>query len=50
MLEGYTPQTAAEQVGRVIETSDGIARIVGLPGTMANELLDFGHGVSSAWP
>jgi F-type H+-transporting ATPase subunit alpha len=45
MLEGYTPSTTEEQVGRVIETGDGIAKIVGLPGTMANELLDFGSGV-----
>jgi F-type H+-transporting ATPase subunit alpha len=45
MVDGYTPQTASEQVGRVIETSDGIAKVVGLPGTMANELLDFGAGV-----
>ncbi len=45
MLEGYHPTTAAEQVGRVAETGDGIAEIVGLPGTMANELLDFGDGV-----
>jgi len=44
MLEGYEPELAAEQVGRVLETGDGIARISGLPGTMANELLDFGGG------
>ncbi len=44
MLEGYEPSTTEEQVGRVVETGDGIARIVGLPGTMANELLDFGGG------
>ena len=44
MLEGYEPSTTEEQVGRVVETGDGIARIVGLPGTMANELLDFGVG------
>lgn len=42
MLEGFEPDVAAEQVGRVIETGDGIARITGLPGTLANELLDFG--------
>jgi len=42
MLEGFDPGVAAEQVGRVIETGDGIARITGLPGTLANELLDFG--------
>ncbi len=45
MLEGYTPVTTAEQVGRVASTGDGIATIVGLPGTLANELLDFGDGV-----
>ena len=33
-----------EQVGRVIESGDGIARVAGLPDTMANELLDFGVG------
>lgn len=33
-----------EQVGRVVETGDGIARISGLPDAMANELLDFGEG------
>ena len=45
MLEGYEPGLASEQVGRVMETGDGIARISGLPGTLANELLDFGNGV-----
>ncbi len=45
MLEGYSPELAAEQVGRVLATGDGIARISGLPGTLANELLDFGDGV-----
>ena len=33
-----------EQVGRVMETGDGIARVSGLPDVMANELLDFGTG------
>jgi F-type H+/Na+-transporting ATPase subunit alpha len=45
MLEGYEPSLASEQVGRVLETGDGIARISGLPSTLANELLDFGGGV-----
>jgi len=45
MLEGYSPEVAQEQVGRVIDTGDGIATIAGLPGTMANELLDLGKGV-----
>jgi F-type H+/Na+-transporting ATPase subunit alpha len=30
------------QVGRVVESGDGIARVSGLPEVMANELLDFG--------
>src|SRR5436309_7439532 len=34
-----------EEVGRVTTAGDGIARIEGLPGTMANELLEFGGGV-----
>ncbi|MEY3019947.1 MAG: hypothetical protein RLZZ272_931 [Actinomycetota bacterium] len=45
MLEGYDPTVEAEQVGRVLETGDGIARIAGLPGTLVNELLDFGGEV-----
>ena len=44
MLDGYEPGLQSEQVGRVIETGDGIANVSGLPGTMANELLDFGGG------
>ncbi len=44
MLEGYEPDLAAEQVGRVLSTSDGIATISGLPATLANGLLDFGGG------
>jgi F-type H+-transporting ATPase subunit alpha len=40
-VESFTPQTAREEVGRVMETGDGIARIQGLPSTMTNELLEF---------
>jgi F-type H+-transporting ATPase subunit alpha len=45
MLEGYEPSLDQEQVGRVVDTGDGIATITGLPSTLANELLDFGAGV-----
>ena len=45
MLDGYSPELTSEQVGRVLSTGDGIATISGLPGTLANELLDFGDGV-----
>src|SRR3990172_9384977 len=44
-VEGYTPSVEREEVGRVIETGDGIARVSGLPRTMANELLEFPGGL-----
>jgi F-type H+-transporting ATPase subunit alpha len=43
-LASLDTSMAREQVGRVIESGDGIARVEGLPGVMANELLDFGTG------
>jgi F-type H+/Na+-transporting ATPase subunit alpha len=44
-VSSYTPDVAArEEVGRVTEAGDGIARIEGLPSTMANELLRFADG------
>ena len=44
-VESYTPSVEREEVGRVIETGDGIARVIGLPRTMANELLEFPGGI-----
>jgi F-type H+/Na+-transporting ATPase subunit alpha len=44
-VESFRPETEREEVGRVTETGDGIARVRGLPGTMANELLEFPHDV-----
>ena len=44
-VSSYTPDVASrEEVGRVTEAGDGIARIEGLPSTMANELLRFEDG------
>ncbi|HLI74614.1 MAG TPA: F0F1 ATP synthase subunit alpha [Acidimicrobiales bacterium] len=40
----YTPEVAAEQVGRITEVGDGIARISGLPTAAVNELLEFEDG------
>src|SRR5919198_123967 len=40
-VETWTPSVERQEVGRVIETGDGIARVSGLPRTMANELLEF---------
>ena len=43
-LADYDPRLSKEQVGRVLESGDGIARVTGLPQVMYNELLDFGLG------
>jgi F-type H+-transporting ATPase subunit alpha len=40
----YTPAVATEQVGRIVEVGDGIARVSGLPGAAVNELLQFEDG------
>ncbi len=42
-VEGFTPALEREEVGRVVEAGDGIARVAGLPRCMANELVEF-HG------
>src|SRR5436305_3674501 len=44
-VESWNPSVDREEVGRVIETGDGIARVAGLPRTMANELLEFPGGL-----
>src|SRR5919201_7029201 len=44
-VESFRPSVEREQVGRVIETGDGIARVKGLPAAMANELLEFRGGI-----
>ncbi len=40
----YSPQVGTEQIGRVVEVGDGIARVSGLPGAAVNELLEFEDG------
>ncbi|MFY9330878.1 MAG: F0F1 ATP synthase subunit alpha [Candidatus Nanopelagicales bacterium] len=44
-VEAYSPTTAREEVGRVTETGDGIARVEGLHSAMTNELLEFEGGL-----
>jgi F-type H+-transporting ATPase subunit alpha len=44
-VESYTPSVDREEIGRVLETGDGVARVSGLPRTMANELLEFPGGI-----
>ncbi|QDP97050.1 F0F1 ATP synthase subunit alpha [Microlunatus elymi] len=44
-VRNYTPEAASrEEVGTVISSGDGIARVEGLPSAMANELLQFENG------
>jgi F-type H+-transporting ATPase subunit alpha len=43
-VDSYTPEVGTEQVGRIVEVGDGIARITGLPGAAVNEILEFEDG------
>ncbi|NEN07378.1 F0F1 ATP synthase subunit alpha [Diaminobutyricibacter tongyongensis] len=46
-VSAYEPNRAdATEIGHVIDASDGIAHVEGLPGVMANELIRFSNGVS----
>jgi len=49
-VQSYSPTTAREEVGRVIETGDGIARVEGLHSAMTNELLEFEGGLLGPQP
>jgi F-type H+-transporting ATPase subunit alpha len=44
-ISDYKPRLEQEEVGRVEEVGDGIARVAGLPTAMANEMLEFPGGV-----
>jgi len=43
-LAGFSPKLVEQQVGRVSEVGDGIARVEGLPACGVNELLEFANG------
>ncbi|MEW6154409.1 MAG: F0F1 ATP synthase subunit alpha [Actinomycetota bacterium] len=43
-LADFEPGLARQQVGRITEVGDGIARVSGLPNTAVNELLEFEGG------
>ncbi len=45
-IEGFDARTELKEVGYVLQTGDGIARIWGLENAIAGELLEFPHGVS----
>ncbi|MFZ2509616.1 MAG: F0F1 ATP synthase subunit alpha, partial [Gordonia sp. (in: high G+C Gram-positive bacteria)] len=48
-IENYTEEVRGEatreEIGHVTDTGDGIAHVSGLPGAMANELLEFAGGI-----
>ncbi|PID38513.1 MAG: F0F1 ATP synthase subunit alpha [Proteobacteria bacterium] len=44
-IEEYDQKVAVLETGTVLTVGDGIARVHGLDGAMAGELLDFPHGV-----
>ena len=46
-LEGFTPGVTGEEVGRIQDIGDGIARITGLPNVAVNELLEFEGGTTA---
>ncbi len=44
-IDDYETQMKVEEVGYVIQSSDGIAKIYGLENCMAGELIDFGNDI-----
>jgi F-type H+-transporting ATPase subunit alpha len=44
-IEHYESQIDVREVGRVLEVGDGIARVYGLSGVMAGEMVEFRSGV-----
>jgi len=45
-IEHYESQIDVREVGRVLEVGDGIARVYGLSGVMAGEMVEFPGGVT----
>jgi F-type H+-transporting ATPase subunit alpha len=44
-IQGYGKQVEVSETGSVLSTGDGIARVYGLAGVMAGELVQFGNGL-----
>ncbi len=44
-IEQFAPEVARSEVGQVLEVGDGIARVYGLSGLMAGEMVAFENGV-----
>jgi len=47
MLDEFDPEKSLEEVGTVVQVSDGVARIFGLTNAESNELLEFDNGVKA---
>src|SRR5215510_13959831 len=45
-IEQYQSQIDVREVGRVLEVGDGIARVYGLSGVMAGEMVEFPGGIT----
>jgi F-type H+-transporting ATPase subunit alpha len=45
-IENYQSQIDVREVGRVLEVGDGIARVYGLSGVMAGEMVEFPNGTT----
>ncbi|MBM3858482.1 MAG: F0F1 ATP synthase subunit alpha [Verrucomicrobia bacterium] len=44
-VSSYKAEVGVEEIGEVIDCGDGIARVKGLPNCMAEEMLEFPHGI-----
>jgi F-type H+-transporting ATPase subunit alpha len=44
-IEQFTPEITRSEVGQVLEVGDGIARVYGLSGLMAGEMVEFAGGI-----
>jgi len=49
-IKGFDQQVDVSQTGSVIQVGDGIAKIYGLDGAMAGEMLEFPGGIRVEWP
>src|ERR1700755_1078913 len=45
-IENFKSQIDVREVGRVLEVGDGIARVYGLSGVMAGEMVEFPNGIT----
>ena len=43
-LDGYKNQLEFEEIGKVLQVSDGVARVYGLNKVQSNELVEFENG------